>query len=62
VVVDVTVSKHVAIRLGQFDYFMTRFSGRYIDTAGTGSAGGVEINNQNNFRFMIGVNFLLRSK
>jgi outer membrane protein OmpA-like peptidoglycan-associated protein len=54
---DVKVGKNVAIRLGQFDYFMTRFSGRYIDTSGTGSAGGLEINNQNNFRFLAGVVF-----
>lgn len=59
---DYRVSKHVAIRLAQFDYFMTRFSGRYIDTSGTGSAGGVEINNQNNFRYLAGVTFLLGGK
>jgi opacity protein-like surface antigen len=54
--IDVKVSDKVAIRLAQFDYFMTRFSGRYVDTAGTGSVGGLEINNQNNFRYMAGIN------
>jgi hypothetical protein len=47
---DVKVSKSIAIRLAQLDYFMTRFSGRYVDTTGTGSIGSLEINNQNNFR------------
>jgi hypothetical protein len=56
---DYRASKNIAIRLGQVDYFMTRFSGRYIDTAGTGSAGGVEINNQNNFRYLAGITFYI---
>jgi outer membrane protein OmpA-like peptidoglycan-associated protein len=59
---DLKVSKSVAIRLGQFDYFMTRFSGRWIDTSGTGSAGGLEISNQSNFRYLGGVNFLIGRK
>jgi outer membrane protein OmpA-like peptidoglycan-associated protein len=52
--VDVKVGKNVAIRLGQFDYFMTRFSGRYVGAAGVGP---VEINNQNNFRYLAGIVF-----
>jgi len=59
---DLKVSKNVAIRLGQFDYFMTRFSGRWIDTSGTGSAGELEISNQSNFRYLAGVNFLIGRK
>ncbi len=59
---DYKVHKNIAIRLGQFDYFMTRFSGRYVDTSGTGTAGGVEINNQNNFRYMAGINILIGRK
>lgn len=60
--IDVKVNKSVAIRLGQFDYFMTRFSGRWVDTSGTGSAGGLEISNQSNFRYLAGVNFLIGGK
>jgi len=59
---DVKVSKSVAIRLGQFDYFMTRFSGRWIDTSGTGTAGGLEISNQSNFRYLAGINFHIGGK
>lgn len=57
--IDVKVHEHVAIRLGQFDYFMTRFSGREVNTAGTGSLGTLQISNQSNFRYMAGVNILL---
>jgi len=60
--VDVKVSKNVAIRLGQFDYFMTRFSGRWIDTTGSGSVGGLQISNQSNFRYLAGVNFHIGRK
>jgi hypothetical protein len=56
---DVKVSKHVAIRVAQLDYFMTRFSGREIASAGTGSIGGKEINNQNNWRYLGGLVFHL---
>ncbi len=56
---DVRASKHVAIRLGQFDYLMTRFSGREVDTSGTGSIGALDISNQSNFRYMAGIVFLL---
>jgi len=60
--IDVKASKSIAIRLGQFDYFMTRFSGRWIDTSGTGSIGNLEISNQSNFRYLAGVNFLIGGK
>jgi opacity protein-like surface antigen len=60
--IDVKVHKHVAIRVGQFDYFMTRFSGRPVSTSGTGSIGSVEISNQSSFRYMAGVNFLIGGK
>lgn len=54
---DINVSPSVAIRLGQFDYFMTRFSGRWIDTSVPGgAAGGLEISNQSNFRYLAGIN------
>jgi opacity protein-like surface antigen len=45
--IDVPVTKSIAIRVGQFDYILTRF--------GTGFTGGN--NNQSNFRFNAGVNF-----
>jgi len=56
---DVNVHKNVAIRLGQFDYLMTRFSGReYTLGASPGSyVGGKEISNQSNFRYMAGIVF-----
>jgi len=57
--IDVKASQHVAIRVGQFDYFMTRFSGRSVSTAGSGSVGALTISNQSSFRYMAGVNFLL---
>jgi outer membrane protein OmpA-like peptidoglycan-associated protein len=59
---DVKVSRNVAIRLGQFDYFMTRFSGRWIDTTGSGAAGPREISNQSNFRYLAGINFHIGRK
>jgi len=55
---DVNAGKHVAIRLGQFDYFMTRFSEHTVSSTGVVQ----EINNQSNFRYMAGINFLLGSK
>ncbi len=58
---DVKAGQHIAIRLGQFDYFMTRFSGREVSTSGTGSIGTLEISNQSNFRYMAGINFLIGS-
>lgn len=57
--IDVKVSKSVAIRVGQFDYFLTRFSGRSVSTSGSGSIGTLEISNQSSFRYMAGVNFHL---
>ncbi len=57
--IDVKVHPRVAIRVGQFDYLMTRFSGRSVSTAGTGSLGGLEISNQSSFRYMAGINFLI---
>jgi len=59
---DVKVGKHIAIRPGQFDYFMTRFSGRSVSTSGTGSVGALDISNQSSFRYMAGINFLIGSK
>jgi outer membrane immunogenic protein len=59
---DYKVHKNVAIRLGQFDYVMTRFSGREINTSGTGSAGDLTISNQSSFRYMAGINFLIGGK
>ncbi len=53
---DVKAGKYIAIRLGQFDYFMTRFSGREVTPAG---AGALDISNQSNFRYMAGINFLI---
>jgi outer membrane protein OmpA-like peptidoglycan-associated protein len=54
---DLKASKSIAIRLGQFDYFMTRFSGRALNTSGTGSVGSLGISNQSSFRYMGGVVF-----
>ncbi len=54
--IDVKVHKNVAIRVAQVDYFMTRFSGRPVSTAGTGSIGAQEISNQSSFRYMAGIN------
>ncbi len=56
---DYRASKHIALRLGQFDYLMTRFSGREVTTAGNGSIGTLDISNQSNFRYMGGIIFLL---
>src|SRR5215469_4348124 len=42
--VDVSVSHHLAIRLGEFDYILTRYSNPLTST-----------NNQNNFRYAGGV-------
>jgi hypothetical protein len=58
--IDVKASKHIAIRVGQFDYFMTRFSGRGVSTSGTVTA--KEISNQSSFRYMAGINFLIGGK
>jgi opacity protein-like surface antigen len=59
---DVKASSHISIRVGQFDYFMTRFSGREVNTAGSGSVGNLQISNQSSFRYMAGINFLIGSK
>jgi len=59
---DVKASKSVAIRLGQFDYFMIRFSGRWVDTSGSGSVGGLEISSQGNFRYLAGIAFHIGGK
>jgi outer membrane protein OmpA-like peptidoglycan-associated protein len=57
---DVKLGKSVSWRVGQFDYFMTRFS-EAIFTSPCVSPGpcGVaqQINNQNNFRYMTGLVF-----
>jgi hypothetical protein len=49
--VDVNVSKNVALRLGQFDWILTRYTNPYTST-----------NNQNNFRFQAGIIFMLGGK
>jgi len=61
---DVNVHKSVAIRLGQFDYLMTRFSGREVTFGATPGSyvGGLEISNQSNFRYMAGIVFKFGSK
>ncbi len=63
--IDVKVAKHVALRLGQFDYFMTRFS-EAIYTSPCVSPGpcglSSQINNQNNFRYMGGIVFRIGRK
>lgn len=43
---DITVSKNVALRVGEFDYFLTRYTNPITST-----------NNQNNFRYLAGVIF-----
>jgi hypothetical protein len=43
---DVNVSDHVAIRLAELDYFLTRYTNPFTST-----------NNQNNFRYLAGVVF-----
>ncbi len=48
---DVPVSKNVAIKLGQFDYLMTRFNNQI-----TGA------NNQHNFRYQAGIVFRFGNK
>jgi opacity protein-like surface antigen len=62
--IDVNVHKNIAIRLGQVDYLMTRFSEREIIQGATlGSyIGGKEINNQSNFRYAAGIVFKFGSK
>jgi len=50
--VDVNANKHIAIRLGEFDYLMTRLNPPLL--AGIGG-----LNNQNNFTFSTGVVFNL---
>jgi hypothetical protein len=43
---DVAVNKHVSLRLGEFDWVLTRFTNLVTDT-----------NNQNSFRYLAGVVF-----
>ena len=43
---DLNLNKHIALRLGEFDYLLTRFSNPIINT-----------NNQNSFRYVGGVVF-----
>jgi Outer membrane protein beta-barrel domain len=50
--VDIKLSKHVAFRPIEFDYYLTRFSNPEL--------GG--INNQNNWRYSAGVNFLFGAR
>jgi hypothetical protein len=49
--VDVAVNKSVAIRLGEFDWMITRFTNVFTNT-----------NNQNNFRYLAGVVFTFGGK
>ncbi len=58
--IDVKIAKSVALRLGQFDYFMTRFS----EAISASPGGGVttQINNQSSFRYMGGIVFRLGRK
>ncbi len=55
---DVNAGKHIAIRLAQVDYFMTRFS----EVGVTPSGATQQINNQSNFRYMGGIVFRLGRK
>ncbi len=57
---DVRAGKHMSIRLGQFDYFMTRFTGSGLDSAGTAIV--TDISNQSNFRYMCGIIFHIGTK
>ena len=43
---DVNMNKHIAFRLGEFDYLMTRYTNPFTST-----------NNQNNFRYLGGIVF-----
>lgn len=45
---DFAISKHVALRPAQFDYFMTRYEWKQLG-----------INNQSNFRYQAGLVFML---
>ncbi len=55
---DVKASRIISIRLGQFDYLMTRFSGSTLVPSG-GTPVAVSNKNQNNFRYMGGIVFHL---
>ena len=59
---DVKVAEHIAIRVGEFDYFMTRYSGREVIQQGTGAIGTLQISNQSSFRYLAGINFLIGKK
>ena len=55
----------MSIRLGQFDYFMTRFSEAiYASPCVSGTPCGVaqQLNNQNNFRYLTGIVFHIGTK
>ena len=58
--IDLKASKTISIRLAQFDYFMTRFSGNGLNSAGTAIV--TEISNQSNFRYMAGIVFNIGKK
>ena len=49
--VDIKLSKHMAFRPIEFDYYLTRFSNPELGN-----------NNQNNWRYSGGVNFLFGAK
>ncbi len=59
---DVKVSKSVAVRVFEFDYLMTRFSGRALNPTGTGTFAPLEINNQSNIRLLAGLVFHIGQK
>ena len=46
--VDIPIGQRISIRPAEISYFLTRFSNPFVKT-----------NNQNNFRYMLGVNFNL---
>jgi len=50
--VDVNLNKHIALRLGEFDYLMTRLNPTLLAAVGG-------LNNQNNYTFSTGVVFNL---
>jgi len=49
--IDVPINKTITIRPGEFDYFLTRFDNSFTGT-----------NNQNNFRYSVGVVFTLGNR
>ena len=48
---DINLSENVAIRVAEFDYFLTRYTNSITST-----------NNQNNFRYLFGIVFEFHPK